>query len=144
MLLSETFDVASMSELRHRVAARVAEAGVTGAVAEDFVLAVHELVANAVRHGGGSGRLDLRRMADVLICEVIDHGAAGGLVPIRLSEATQPGGRGLWLAHHLTGSLMVTRRADGVTASVSVCTTPSADVSGPGEASTTAEPADDR
>ncbi len=58
-----------------------------------------------------------------LVCEVVDHGGAADGLPVRLSRADVPGGRGLWLAHHLTQELMLTRRPDGVTASVSVCLT---------------------
>ncbi|MFU8854336.1 ATP-binding protein [Micromonospora sp. SL1-18] len=87
---------------------------------DDFVLAVHELVTNAVRHGGGSGHLDLRQVDDVLVCEVTDHGAGTDALPVDLPPAHVPGGRGLWLAHQLTGALMLTRRPDGITATVSV------------------------
>jgi anti-sigma regulatory factor (Ser/Thr protein kinase) len=120
-LLREPFTGASISELRHTLSAAVAGAGLTGAPAEDFVLAVHELVANAVQHGGGAGILLLRRLDDVLTCEVADRGGEADGLPVRLSPADQPGGRGLWLAHHLTGTLVLTRGPSGVTASVSVC-----------------------
>jgi anti-sigma regulatory factor (Ser/Thr protein kinase) len=85
-----------------------------------------QLVTNAVRHGGGAGRLELRLHADVLTCEIVDHGGNTDGLPVRLSPTNQTGGRGLWLAHHLTGALMLTRRPDGVTASVSVCITETA------------------
>ncbi|SNY64104.1 ATP-binding protein [Paractinoplanes atraurantiacus] len=125
VLLSERFTESTVSTLRHSLTAAVDAAGVTGAQGEDFVLAVHELVTNAVQHGGGAGVLRLRRVADVLTCEVTDHGRSAGGLTVRLSPIDQAGGRGLWLAHHLTGSLILTRRADGVTASVSVCAGPS-------------------
>ncbi|MGS2619467.1 ATP-binding protein [Micromonospora sp. LZ34] len=90
----------------------------------DFVLAVHELVTNAVRHG----RMDLRREEDVLICEITDHGAAADSLPVRLPAVDVAGGGGLWLAHQLTDGLILTRRPDGVTATVTVCLQP---LSGP-------------
>lgn len=40
--------------------------------AEDVVLAVHELAANAVRHGGGAGRLRVWNIAGTLHCQVDD------------------------------------------------------------------------
>lgn len=123
-LLSCPFTAEMISELRHMLAAQVAAAGLSGDTAADFVLAIHELVTNAVRHGGGAGNLHLLRQGDVLVCEVVDHGNGADDLPVRLPAANLPGGRGLWLAHQLAGSLMVARRADGVTATVTVCLTP--------------------
>ncbi|NGM12993.1 ATP-binding protein [Verrucosispora sioxanthis] len=118
-LLSETFTAQTVTALRHLLTARVTAAGLTGDVAEDLVLAVHELVTNAVLHGGGRGRLDLFRRADLLVCEVTDHGHERGAdLPVNLPATNTPGGRGLWLAHHLTGALTLTRRPDGLTATV--------------------------
>ncbi|GIJ24855.1 hypothetical protein Vqi01_00170 [Micromonospora qiuiae] len=116
-LLSLSFTAETVTTVRHLLAARIAAAGLTGDVAEDLVLAIHELVTNAVLHGGGHGRLDLFRHADQLVCEVTDHGRGGDLT-VNLPAANTPGGRGLWLAHHLTGALTLTRRPDGVTATV--------------------------
>ena len=123
-LLRQRFSASTVTALRQAVAARVAVAGLSGPAAEDFVLAVNELVTNAVRHGGGSGRLELRMVADSLVCDVVDHGGPVEGLPVRLSQTDAPGGRGLWLAHRLTQGLILTRRSDGVTASVSVCVTP--------------------
>ncbi|WP_433528577.1 ATP-binding protein [Micromonospora sp. CA-263727] len=117
-LLSQPFTAQTVTPLRHLLAARIAAAGLTGEVAEDLVLAVHELVTNAVLHGGGHGRLDLFRRADLLVCEVTDHGRADGDLTVNLPATNTPGGRGLWLAHHLTGALTLTRRPDGMTATV--------------------------
>jgi serine/threonine-protein kinase RsbW len=118
-LLSESFSAQTVTALRHLLTARVSAAGLTGDVAEDLVLAVHELVTNAVLHGGGRGRLDLFRRAHLLVCEVTDHGHERGAdLPVNLPATNTPGGRGLWLAHHLTGALTLTRRPDGLTATV--------------------------
>ncbi|MCM0673707.1 ATP-binding protein [Micromonospora phytophila] len=120
-LLSQDFTEATVSTLRHALHAQVTAEGLTGDAGYDFVLAVHELVTNAVRHGGGHGRLELRRQNDVLTCEVIDRGSALGSLPVRLPAADRAGGRGLWLAHQLTEGLIVTRRLNGVTAIVTAC-----------------------
>ncbi|BCJ62842.1 ATP-binding protein [Micromonospora endophytica] len=116
-LLSLPFTAQTVTTVRHLLATHVAAAGLTGDTAEDLVLAIHELVTNAVLHGGGHGRLDLFRQADRLVCEVTDHGSGGDLT-VNLPAANTPGGRGLWLAHHLTGALTLTHRPDGVTATV--------------------------
>ncbi|MDI6104344.1 ATP-binding protein [Actinoplanes sp. NEAU-A12] len=124
MVLRQPFDAATVTAARHLLASTVAEAGLTGDSADDVVLAVNELVTNAVRHGGGTGVLEVRVLDDVLVCEVIDSGTRADGLPVRLSAVDVPGGRGLWLAHHLTGTLVLTRRPDGVTASVTVCLCP--------------------
>ncbi len=125
VVFQQGFTESSVTALRGAVSATIATAGLSGDTAEDFVLAIHELVTNAVRHGGGSGQLQLRLIADVLVCEVVDHGGPPGKLPVRLPPTDRPGGRGLWMAHQLTGSLLLTQRPDGVTASVSICTTAS-------------------
>ncbi|MGW9195501.1 ATP-binding protein [Micromonospora chersina] len=119
-LLSRRFTAATISELRHAVAARIAAAGLTGEPAAGFVLAIHELVTNAVRHGGGAGHLHLRRQGDELRCDVVDHGAGTDPPSIRRAGGTEAGGRGLWLADHLADSLILRRRPDGLTATVTI------------------------
>ncbi|MEU9509313.1 ATP-binding protein [Micromonospora sp. NPDC048170] len=126
-LMSQHFSGETVTALRHALQAKVFAAGLVGDPGLDFVLAVHELVTNAVRHGGGHGRVDLRREQDVLICEITDHGAAADNLPVRLPAVDVAGGRGLWLAHQLTDGLILTRRPDGVIATVAVCLQPSAD-----------------
>lgn len=124
-LLSQDFTRATVAALRHRLREVVTAVGLTGDVGYDFVLAVHELVTNAVRHGGGQGHLELRHEHDVLICEVTDHGEAAGNLPVGLPAVDVAGGRGLWLAHQLTEGLLLTRRLHGVTATVTACLEPS-------------------
>lgn len=119
-LLSRQFTAATITELRHAVAARVRAAGLSGEPAEDFVLAIHELTTNAVRHGGGAGHLHLRRQGDELRCDVVDHGLGAGPPPIRRAGGDEAGGRGLWLADQLADSLRLDRRADGLTATVTI------------------------
>ena len=124
-LLSQDFTAATVAVLRHRLREVVTAVGLTGDVGYDFVLAVHELVTNAVRHGGGQGHLELRREHDVLLCEITDQGEAAGNLPVRLPAVDVAGGRGLWLAHQLTEGLLLTRRLHGVTATVTACLEPS-------------------
>ncbi|TCC00597.1 ATP-binding protein [Micromonospora zingiberis] len=117
-LLSLAFTGQTVTALRHLLATRIVAAGLRGDAAEDLVLAVHELVTNAVLHGGGQGRLELFRRADRLVCEVTDHGPGGADLTVHLPATNTPGGRGLWLAHQLTGALTLTHRPDGMTATV--------------------------
>jgi anti-sigma regulatory factor (Ser/Thr protein kinase) len=121
VLLTESFDHSSITALRHVVASRVREAGLTGERLDDFVVAVNELLTNAVRHGGGLGRVALWRQDRDLVCEVSDAGA--GLAEPRLEHVRpagdQPGGWGLWLARELTDSFQLTTGVGGTTVRVS-------------------------
>lgn len=141
-LMSQHFTAATITAVRHRLRAEVSAAGLTGDGGYDFVLAVHELVTNAVRHGGGRGHLTLRREDDVLICEVSDHGSSPGSLPVRLPPVDVAGGRGLWLAHQLTEGLLLTRRLRGITATVTACLEPSGRPDAPSSVSATGR--DDR
>jgi serine/threonine-protein kinase RsbW len=90
---------------------------------DDFVVAVNELLTNAVRHGGGGGRLALWTTGGRVLCEVGDTGPGlpgllGGGGPVR-PATDQPGGWGLWLAEELTDAFEVTTGAGGTTVRVS-------------------------
>jgi serine/threonine-protein kinase RsbW len=109
-LLVEDFDVDRITPVRHAVGRAAADAGLTGQRLEDFVLAVNEIVTNAVRHAGGGGALRLLVVGAALVCEVADKG--DGIPPDRLDGRTLPpssavSGRGLWLARHLVDDVTV-------------------------------------
>lgn len=79
-VLDVTFDAGTLPALRAEVRVSVLRAGLPEGRAEDVVLAVHELAANSVRHGGGTGRLRVWKLAGSLQCQVDDGdllGAAG-------------------------------------------------------------------
>ncbi|MEV4635923.1 ATP-binding protein [Actinoplanes sp. NPDC049548] len=124
VLAEENFTGAAVTRLRHAVRRHARQAGLVDEALDDFVIAVHELVTNAVRHGGGSGVLRLRRDGDTLVCDVVDRGAgfADG-IPVAAgpppAEAT--GGRGILLARHLADTLLISDGPDGVTATVTAC-----------------------
>ncbi|WP_405115534.1 ATP-binding protein [Micromonospora sp. NBC_01405] len=117
-LLSESVTAARVTGLRHAVAAAAHSAGLVDHGLEDFVLAVHELVTNAVRHGGGSGEVRLSQHHDMLTCEVSDHGPGLDEVAVALPAPGEVGHRGLWLAQQLTGGLMIVTAGQGTSASV--------------------------
>src|ERR1700722_12528560 len=73
-ILDQAFDADSLYALRAAVAAHVTEAALAPGRADDLVIAVHELAANAVRHGAGHGRLRIWRSEAALLCEVSDDG----------------------------------------------------------------------
>jgi serine/threonine-protein kinase RsbW len=122
LLIAEAFDQAQVTELRHSVTSCMHAAGLSGQRLDDFVLAVNELITNAVRHGGGQGWLRLWRHAGQLVCEVSDHGH--GISSRRLGQRARPepdtaGGWGLWLARELSDAMEVESGAAGTTVRIS-------------------------
>ena len=122
VLLSETFDHSSITALRHAITSSAEAAGLRGDRLDDFVVAVNELLTNAVRHGGGLGRVSLWHADDSVVCEVSDagHGMARPMPvrPVRPPKR-QPGGWGLWLAEELTDTFELATGDAGTTVRVS-------------------------
>lgn len=114
--LDQPFDADALFSLRSAVAAHASDLGAGDAV-NDTVLVAHELSSNAVRHGGGSGRLRLWRVDDRLYCEVSDSGK-GMTDPSHIGTSrpspSVPGGRGLWIARQLA-EIHIDTRPDGTT-----------------------------
>jgi serine/threonine-protein kinase RsbW len=120
-LLAERFDRHRVTGLRHALASCVERAGLAGQRLDDFVLAVNELITNAVRHGGGVGELTLWRTSDMVLCEVSDGG--GGIGRERVANHNRPlpdtaGGWGLWLAEQLSDTMQVRTGPSGTTVRV--------------------------
>ncbi|PWR09273.1 ATP-binding protein [Micromonospora acroterricola] len=126
-LLSEPIAAAAVTRLRHAVAATARRAGLTDDTLEDFVLAVHELVTNVVRHGGGNGHLRLTGDGVSVTCEITDNGPGIGDVLVALPSPATPGHRGLWLAQQLTDGLTIDSGSQGLTAVVTAHLAPKGD-----------------
>ena len=121
-LLDVVFGWTDFTRLRRLVAGQCAAAGLTGSRLDNFVLAVHEIAANAIVHAGAGGRLILQRAANGLRCFVADHALQGAEDPAapgcwvprvrdsfeRCELADADTGRGLWLAAQLTDELSIT------------------------------------
>ena len=118
-LICETFDRSRVTALRHLVAARAGAAGLTGDRLDDFVVAVNELLTNAVRHGGGTGRLTLSCTDDSVTCEVSDDGAGLGTLLPEKPAFDQPGGWGLYLVRELTDTFDVKSGPEGTAVRIS-------------------------
>jgi anti-sigma regulatory factor (Ser/Thr protein kinase) len=94
---------ADLGRVRRFVRSTVARAGLRGERAADLALAVHELAANALRHGRMPVELRIWSARDAVVAEIADSGGglrdrfAGHLEP----EPAAPGGRGLWMARQL-------------------------------------------
>ncbi|MFI7547277.1 ATP-binding protein [Actinoplanes sp. NPDC049599] len=113
ILLEQGFNDDNLYGVRAAVAAHAATLATERAV-DTIVLIAHELASNAVRHGGGAGRLRLWVADGALHCEVSDDGAglenpagAGHSRP----APSLPGGRGLWIARQLSELHVVTSPA---------------------------------
>src|ERR1700689_1324174 len=76
LVLDQRFDIDGLYQLRAAVAAHAAELGLPAELANDVVIAVHELASNSVRHGPGHGRLRVWAIEQALTCEVTDDGGA--------------------------------------------------------------------
>jgi anti-sigma regulatory factor (Ser/Thr protein kinase) len=118
--MEQTFDGGSLYALRTAVAAHAAAAGLSRARVYDVVVAAHELAANAVRHGAGRGRLQLRVDGALLYSQVSDDGSVSsadqprtGAVPWRSEH-----GHGLWLVGEVADQLSVDHGPAGTTATV--------------------------
>ncbi len=77
MALDQAFDADTLLDLRKAVLAVAAAAGMPNDRATEVMLAVHELAANTVRHGGGTGRVRMHAAAGELHCQVSDAGPGG-------------------------------------------------------------------
>jgi len=110
------FGLGELTEVRHRVAALAARAGMDPVGVVDLVIAASELAANSIMHGGGSGTLRLWRENGSLLVEVEDHGRIEEPLVGRLRPGlAQEGGRGLWLANQLCDLVQIRSGAAGTT-----------------------------
>ena len=120
--LSTVFTGVGLSSVRRLVMQVATAAGLTGDALPDFVLAVQELMTNAVRHGGGWGRVRLGRTENLLICTVTDYGAGFRADPASVDApaAVAEGGRGLFLVRRLTHSMRVNSGRFGAAVTVTM------------------------
>jgi anti-sigma regulatory factor (Ser/Thr protein kinase) len=117
------FDSATLHTVRAQMRACVSDAGFPDGQAEDVVLAVHELAANAVSHGGGAGRLRVWNLAGALYCQVddgdaltssrqgADHDGVAVIKPDRSSDRASVNslpcelGHGLWVVQQVADQM---------------------------------------
>jgi len=127
-VLDQRFDSGSLYALRAAVQAHATQLGMPDARTDDLVIAVHELAANAVRHGAGGGRVRLWEHAGAVHCKVEDGGA-----PARNGDVAQQAsgpdgnaaeswpfspGHGLWLVRLVADEISVFSGPDGTCATV--------------------------
>jgi anti-anti-sigma factor len=132
-ILDQAFDAGSLYTLRAAVAAHATQAGLAPGRADDLVIAVHELAANAVRHGAGHGRLRIWRSDQALRCEITDDGLpdAQDAQAAQAAQAaqdepetkhpewrTEPG-HGLFLVRQVADHTSLSSGRDGTAATIS-------------------------
>ena len=119
MALNRAFDAGTLSGLRKAVLAEAAAAGMPGDRAADVMLAVHELAANAVRHGAGHGRLRLWADGQALHCQVTDDGlAAQDHAKLDTAAWGREHGHGLWIIDKVADQVIMDRARFGTTVTV--------------------------
>jgi len=103
------------STARRQVRAVLTDEGWQGNT-DDVVLAVHEALVNAGRHGGAAVRADLALDQSCLVVRVWDAGPGFDLrARVRHPpDLTAERGRGLWLIDRMTTTCEVGRDDDGV------------------------------
>ena len=118
-VLDQAFDGDSLYALRAAVAAHAAEAGLQRQRVYDVVAAAHELAANAVRHGGGRGRLRLWADGRSLNCQVSDDGPADQDAT-RSDPSAWPRehGHGLWIIDKVANTVALHRDSARTTVTV--------------------------
>ena len=96
------FRSGDLGRVRRIVEQFAADAGVAERRIGDLALAVNEVAANSLDHGGGSGVLRAWQEPDALVFEVTDRGLLTDPLVGRVTpRPAQLRGRGLWLVNHL-------------------------------------------
>jgi serine/threonine-protein kinase RsbW len=113
-VLSRQFGGGDIAALRRAVAGHAELAGLDERRSDDLILVVDEILTNAVRHGGGTGLVEIWVSAGRVTFRVVDDGPGmdASLTP-RPPAPTQGGGRGLWIAHQLTDEITISSGPEG-------------------------------
>ncbi|MEV0387849.1 sensor histidine kinase [Nonomuraea sp. NPDC050643] len=114
--LSLRFDNTNLSAARNLAAREATAMGFDHERVDDIRLAVAELGANSLDHGGGAGTIKVWRVDGLLACEVSDKGhiidPLAGRTPVDPREA---GSRGLLIVNLLSDLVRVHTRPGGTT-----------------------------
>jgi anti-sigma regulatory factor (Ser/Thr protein kinase) len=110
-------DVDDFIGLRHAVAAELATVRAPRDLVEDFLLAVDEMMSNAVRHGEPPVSLGLWIGGDRVVCTIADQGPGwddpyAGYGPAHGDDLSR-GGMGLWLARQLCDHVDISSAGGG-------------------------------
>ncbi|GAA1404194.1 ATP-binding protein [Catellatospora coxensis] len=121
--LDTVFVADDLYSLRAAVAAHAGEFGLAEPGLGRLLVVATELATNAIRHGGGKGRLRLWRHDGSIVCQVSDDGpgiadtASAGMSQVPLSTE---GGRGLWVVRQFTDEMTITVQDPGTSITVKI------------------------
>lgn len=106
----------TLNQVRAFVADHGHRAGLDDDRTSDLLLAVNELAANSVRHGGGVGTVTAWCEAGRVILEVADRGHVTDPLVGRLRPGLErDDGRGVWLAHQVADLVQMASTPDAGT-----------------------------
>jgi anti-sigma regulatory factor (Ser/Thr protein kinase) len=120
--VDEPVDADRLYALRATLAAHASELGAAQERVDHLLIVASELATNAIRHGGGTGRLRMWHRDGILYCQVSDDGP--GIANPTVVGNTPPdpgrsdGGRGLWICRNLADELIIEAGEDGRGATV--------------------------
>jgi serine/threonine-protein kinase RsbW len=122
VLYTARFDLANLKEVRREIDGRLRLVGLSHDRTDDFVVAINEVLTNAVEHGGGIGTVELSQADGHFRCVVHDRGRG---IPHdvecnRRPDATTERGRGLWLAFALCADLVIDSSLGGTTVTLAI------------------------
>lgn len=107
-----TVDVTGLRDARRMVRQRAIDSGLAER-ADDFALAVNEILSNSLHHAHEDGLLQIWEEPDGLVCEVRDSGQiVQPLIGREEPAAGQVGGHGVWLVN-LVCDLVQVRSSPG-------------------------------
>jgi anti-sigma regulatory factor (Ser/Thr protein kinase) len=118
-------DISSLEALRGQLRAVLTTRTHALEPAADFMLALNEIITNAVRHGHPPYRLRVWLTPDLFLATVTDHGRgfddpfAGYEWPGR-PHGAPTGGMGLWLARRLCDHVDFSHRPEGFTVRLAI------------------------
>jgi anti-sigma regulatory factor (Ser/Thr protein kinase) len=116
-----SFAKEDLATLRQLVAGEARQVPLSEERRTALTVAVNELAANSVVHGGGSGTLQLWREPDAVVAEVRDEGwIRDPLAGRRRPEPSQIHGRGLWMVNQLCDLVQVRSGRSGTRVRVRV------------------------
>ena len=110
-----TFTMDELPEVRRFTEGWAWQAGMSAAGVIDFVVAVHEIAANAVRHGSPQAALRLQVAADAVTAEIRDNGRWPPGVPLTPADGARAadGGMGLRIARLAWNDVQITTGLGG-------------------------------